>query len=77
MKEDKRLDNGVRQIWTTSSGFAQSMGRPSFIKWHEKEEYNHHLQKRVLYLHYGKWPKNAELCWRNGHHHWVRGVEKC
>jgi len=28
------------------------MGRPSFIKWHEKEEYKHQLQKKgVLYLH--------------------------
>jgi len=47
---------------------AQSMGRPSFIKWHEKEANNHHLQKGVLYLHSGKWLKNGELCWRNGHH---------
>jgi len=35
------------------------MGRPSFIKWHEKEEYKHQLQKGVLYLHAEKWPKNA------------------
>ena len=41
-----RFDYGVCPIWTTSPGPAQSMGRHSFIKWHEKEENNHHLQKQ-------------------------------
>jgi len=61
MKEDKKLDNGVRPTWTTSLGPTRLMGRPSFIKWPEKEEYTHKLQKGVLYLHTEKWPKNAEL----------------
>ena len=51
MKEDKKLDNEVRPTCTTSLGPARSMGRPSFIKWHEKEEYKHQLQKEVLQLH--------------------------
>ena len=57
MKEDKKHDNGVHLIWTTSPGPARSTGRPSFIKWHEKEECTLQLQKGVVYLHTEKWPK--------------------
>ena len=61
----QELDNGVHPSRTMSPGPARSMGRPSFIKWYEKEEVKSTFTKGALYLQYGKWLKNGELCCKN------------
>ena len=63
-KKTTRLDNGVCPAWTMSPGLARSMGRPSFIKWHEKKR----IPSSVTYLYHpsGKWLRNGDFIWRNG-----------
>ena len=76
-KKTTRFDNRVRPTQTMSLGPAWSMGRPSFIKWHEKKRITiTSYIKRALYLHSRKWLWNGDLRWRNGQHQCVYGIER-